>query len=746
MYEYNKVPEQKVIEQVLEHMKNLGIEPKFDITLHTDGHLHRYTIHNESSAKKSGAYIIHLDGRPSWFLQDWRTDIKVTGSFRGKMKTLSPEEKRAYAKKKAEEKKATEAKIKALTIRATRFALGVYSRANPSLTGHQYLTAKNVPSVQGLRVAEGKLLVPLYDIHGNFKSLQYILPDGKKLFASGTSTSGAFFTIGEISPDKPILLCEGLATGISIHTFTVNENGKYNDLPVICAMNCGNLPSVARSLRKKYPNNKIFICADNDTKNEQRLKNGKINATNPGLFYASSLIKDNLADGIIIPSFLDDHKGSDWNDYYCAYGFFNAKKVFLNHLEIADITPLVTVSNPKNTEINHDTHKTITQEKKGMSAVKDDNAPKEIQQDKPKSLDDIKNVLTSAAEILNTEYKPIRWAVPNLIPEGLTVFAGNPKVGKSWCALDLAVTIGIGGYAFGNIEVEKGSTLYLAYEDTQPRVKSRLLAMGITNEDLEDSNITISTQFPKQEEGGLEYIALYLDEHPDTRLVIIDTLEKFRKPTPNRNIYKEEYQTLSEIKAIADKYNVAIMVIHHFNKGMASDWLNKVSGTNAIAGAADTIIALQRDRVSDGLTEGMSAVLHITSRMCEERDLALKFENFRWNITGKVEKKRSEDEQLIVDFIKEKGTEGATPKEVAYNIGGKYETVKTRMRRLEKEGTLSQPRYGYYTLTELEETEEKAGTQITEEIIEERQIHIQEIGSSKEVEEDKPDETLETLS
>lgn len=702
MYEYNEVPEQKVIEQVLAHMKNLDIEPKFDITLRTDGHLHRYTIHNESSSKKSGAYIIHLDGRPSWFLQDWRTDLKVTGSFRGKMKTLSPEEKRAYTKKKAEEKKAIEARIEALTIRSTRLALSVYSRANSSFTEHQYLTAKNVPSVQGLRVAEGKLLVPLYDIDGNFKSLQYIFPDGKKLFASGTSTSGAFFTIGKISPDKPILLCEGLATGISIHTFTINENGKYNDLPVICAMNCGNLPSVARSLRKKYPNNKIFICADNDTKNEQRLKNGLINATNPGLFYASSIVRDNLADGIIIPSFLDDSKGSDWNDYYCAYGFVNAKKVFLNHLEIADITPLVTVNNPQTTEINHEhTHELITQEKKGMSAVKDDNAPTGNKQDKPKSLDDIKSVLTTAAEILNTEYKPIRWAVPNLIPEGLTVFAGNPKVGKSWCALDLAVTIGIGGYAFGNIEVEKGSTLYLAYEDTQPRIKSRLLAMGITNEDLEDSNITISTQFPKQEEGGLEYIALYLDEHPDTRLVIIDTLEKFRKPTPNRNIYKEEYQTLSEIKAIADKYHVAIMVIHHFNKGMASDWINKVSGTNAIAGAADTIIALQRDRVSDGLTEGMSAVLHITSRMCEERDLALKFENFRWNITGKVEKKHSEDEQLIIDFLKEKGTQGATPKEIAEEISCNYHSLKTRIRKLTLEGITLKLGYGKYVLTEL---------------------------------------------
>ena len=79
----------------------------------------------------------------------------------------------------------------------------------------------------------------------------------------------------------------------------------------------------------------------------------------------------------------------------------------------------------------------------------------------------------NAAELQGMEFPPINWVVPGVLPEGLTILAGKPKLGKSWLALDMALAVAGGGAVLGR-ECEPGPVLYLALEDNQRRLQRRL--------------------------------------------------------------------------------------------------------------------------------------------------------------------------------------------------------------------------------------------------------------------------------
>src|SRR5918995_4663655 len=130
-----------------------------------------------------------------------------------------------------------------------------------------------------------------------------------------------------------------------------------------------------------------------------------------------------------------------------------------------------------------------------------------------------------ATELLAIEFPEPRWIVPGIIPEGTTILAGKPKMGKSWLAL-------------GTKRVERGAVLYLALEDNPRRLQSRLkklLAGGAAPEGLE-----LATEWPRLGDGGLDALEAWLNTHPDARLVVIDTLAKFRTGQTGKNLYKED--------------------------------------------------------------------------------------------------------------------------------------------------------------------------------------------------------------
>lgn len=297
----------------------------------------------------------------------------------------------------------------------------------------------------------------------------------------------------------------------------------------------------------------------------------------------------------------------------------------------------------------------------------------------------------NAVELLAAKFPDPRWAVPGLVAEGLTLFVGAPKVGKSWAAWNLAVAIASGGIAFGKIDVDQGDVLYLALEDTGRRLQSRLrkvLAGAAPPE-----RLTISTTCLTLGNGGAEEIGRWLTAHPDARLVIVDVFARIRgRSGPQSSAYESDYGPMSVLKALADEHGVAILVVHHTRKADAEDFLDVVSGTQGLAGAADCIVVLKRSR---GTADG---VLHVTGRDVEEAEYALKFsaELGAWEMLDgpAADYSLGDTRQRILRHVREHGA--ATPKQVADTLGINYETAKKTCRRMSDDGQLDTDGSGTY--------------------------------------------------
>jgi RecA-family ATPase len=289
----------------------------------------------------------------------------------------------------------------------------------------------------------------------------------------------------------------------------------------------------------------------------------------------------------------------------------------------------------------------------------------------------------NAAELLATHFPDVRWAIEGFLPTGCSILCGGPKVGKSILALHLALSVAIGGTALGHIDVEQGDVLYMALEDTRRRLQSRILDSGISdNADL--SPLTLVTEIPRQHEGGVLWLDDWLSKNKETRFVIIDTLQKFRKPhTSNGDRYGSDYDAVSAIKTVADHHDVSVLLIHHTKKAKdADDWLNEVSGTQGLAGAADTLLFLQRGRCQN------SGVLRLTGRDVEETEFAMTLDGMGWRLEGTVEEfSMSGEKQAIILQLREGGMQ--SPKDVASALCLKLNTIQQRMRRMCSEGLIS---------------------------------------------------------
>ena len=186
-------------------------------------------------------------------------------------------------------------------------------------------------------------------------------------------------------------------------------------------------------------------------------------------------------------------------------------------------------------------------------------------------------LLTIDGETLMSQpLTPLNFVVDTLLSQGLHILVGSPKVGKSWLALWLAVTVAKGESIWG-MGVKQGTTLYLCLEDSTLRIQNRLFEI---TEDA-PANVHFSTNSDTLGKGLEEQLRVFLSEHPDTVLVIIDTLQMIRG-TNYDNTYANDYRDLSVLKHIADTHGIAILLIHHLRKELADDVFSRISGTTLV--------------------------------------------------------------------------------------------------------------------------------------------------------------------
>ena len=237
--------------------------------------------------------------------------------------------------------------------------------------------------------------------------------------------------------------------------------------------------------------------------------------------------------------------------------------------------------------------------------------------------------LESLADLRAKTFAPIQWAIPGIIPEGLTLLAGKPKLGKSWLILDAALALASGQPAFGSITLpDRWRVMYLGLEDSERRLHER--AELLLSED-SDAPFYWTTRWPTLDAGGLDMIASYLHHHEDTKMVVIDTLAKVMPPQgKQQSLYDYEYQALAGLQRLANDHHISIVCVTHTRKMDASDALDTVSGSTGKTAAADNILVLTRVRGED-LGE-----LDVVLRDAPSQKLAVAFDpaQSRWTITG----------------------------------------------------------------------------------------------------------------
>jgi len=225
------------------------------------------------------------------------------------------------------------------------------------------------------------------------------------------------------------------------------------------------------------------------------------------------------------------------------------------------------------------------------------------------------------------EFPELEYAIPGIIPEGFTVLAGAPKVGKSWFILSLCLALSPGGKALGSLDVAPSTVLYLALEDGDRRLQDRIRQL------LPEEPIPSRFHYLTRSEPGLivPTIRAWLDRNPGTRLIVLDTLGKVMPAAKQgESSYQRDYRIGSAIKSIADDHpGLAFVIVHHDRKAESGDFVDAVSGTNGIAGSADTIVLLARDRHAE------TAVLNVTGRDVYEAEYGLhRAASGSWSLTG----------------------------------------------------------------------------------------------------------------
>ncbi len=250
----------------------------------------------------------------------------------------------------------------------------------------------------------------------------------------------------------------------------------------------------------------------------------------------------------------------------------------------------------------------------------------------------------SALDLQQTEIPPIRWVVENLLTTGLNVLASPPKYGKSWLVLMLCLCVA-NGWRFLGYKSNKGRCLYLALEDSQRRLKSRMAKLLCGKP--APAHFDFATTAHTTDNGLFDELDGYIKANPDTSLIVVDTLQKVRGAIHGREgAYAGDYREMSALKAFADAHNISLVLVHHLRKmGDNGDVFDRISGTNGIFGTADAAFVLTKEQ-----RDAETAQLAMEGRDIEGGEIVLRFNKntCAWENLGDAE--RFAEQQARSDY------------------------------------------------------------------------------------------------
>ncbi len=308
--------------------------------------------------------------------------------------------------------------------------------------------------------------------------------------------------------------------------------------------------------------------------------------------------------------------------------------------------------------------------------------------------------LLSANELQKKKLPPINWIIENLLPEGLAVLAGRPKIGKSWMALELALSVANGLPSMGFFDAKKHDVFYVPYEDNFRRLQSRInkiMTDGLSK--TAPLNLYYPRDnfgFPKLNESGISEIEKILDKNSKIKFIVIDTLgrgiaDKRRK---DNSMYNADYDLSSALQRLTMERKICILLIHHTRKEGAENVFDEISGTTGLTAGFDTMLVLKK---KDNMH-----TLHVTGRDIAETEYQLEFDES--SCVWKAEQKASEvkmtvEREEIFELMKSYKRRMKTG-EIARILGKSTSNISKMLGKMVKEGTLKSMGFGVYDISE----------------------------------------------
>ena len=493
-----------------------------------DGELHRFAS-NGNRSDDSGWYVLHLDGLPAGSFGCWRSGLSET--WRADTgHELSDEERREYRERVQAQRRAKEAEETRRQIEASAKAAEIWNSAKPG--EHAYLTRKGIKA-HAVRVDGGRLVIPMRETSGKLTSLQFIDGAGNKKFLTGGKVSGAYHSIGK--PDGVLCIAEGYATAASIHEATGHA--------VAVAFNAGNLKPVAMTLRRKYPDIRLVICADDDTSTEG----------NPGMTKANAAAETVNA-AVAVPVF-GGSDGTDFNDLHQQQG-----------------------TDAVRTAIESAVNNYSLQEPRAQTTLY-----RRLSEVKP---------------------EPINWLWQGRIAKGkVSIIAGDPGLGKSQTTASMAAVITTGGlWPVDRVKAERGNVIFLSAEDdAADTIRPRLDAAGA-----DATRIYILDAIPEITEEGITRRAFNLKTDPanleamvteigGAALIVIDPISAYLGSADSHK-NAEIRALLAPLSDMASRLDVAVIGVSHLNKSGAGGALSRVTGSLAFVAAARATYIVSKDQ------------------------------------------------------------------------------------------------------------------------------------------------------
>jgi putative DNA primase/helicase len=535
-----------------------------------DGKLHRFAS-NGKRGDDAGWYVFHDDGIPAGAFGDWRGAPSRT--WRADIgRRLTPAEEAAHQRKVDAMDRAREAEKARRHAEAREKATAIWQGARPAPDDHAYLLRKGVKA-HGLRLyrgplavfgmpCDGSLIVPAGDGSGAIHTLQFIHPEKRggdnKRFLPGGDYRGRYFSIGTLHGAGPVCICEGYATGASIHEAT--------DYPVVVAFNAGNLLPVAQALRARFPNSRLILCADDDAAID-----------GPGLPKATEAARS-VGGRVAVPDFGPD-RPEDWKDF----------NDLAQHLGLEAVAECI-----RRQACPKDGVPGVPGARRHTEGEK---VPPEGEPRPGNGADgDQSHVILTRGDTMSV--KPIRWTWDGYLARSkLQVLAGAIGTGKSTIAIDFAAVVTAGGRWPDGTKCDPGDVLVWSDEDDpEDTLLPRFLAAGGDPRRIHFVTGTVDRDGKRHFDPATDITGLIAAarDTTDLGLVLVDPVVTVVAGDSHKNT--EVRRALRPLVGLASDLDAAVLGVSHHTKGTAGrDPVERITGSLAFGALPRVTMGAARD-------------------------------------------------------------------------------------------------------------------------------------------------------